>query len=116
MEKLLLEATEINVDIHPNAEYRNQGVWNYKKLKKFIRKRDPNMSYDATGLCYLTEESSGIFKDTVKTVILSNRSFGESLTLLGHEETHAIQILGQLDKFPELYNTILQPSIQHLFS
>lgn len=92
---LLLPALGITIDVNQNAEYRSHGVWSQKRLTEFAKSKDKYLYPEPTGLCYLTDENKKII---VNTVILENMGQKESILALGHEETHAMQYLGQLHK------------------
>ncbi len=95
MSEKLLEATKILIDINKNSEYKNHGTWTQKKITYFAKSRDKHLYHEPSGLCYLTDENKKII---VNTVILENMGHKESILALGHEETHAMQYLGQLHK------------------
>lgn len=112
---LLLEATGITIDLHPNTEYKNFGVLNPEEFNNYLKNFKPSplqgfFGKTTTGLCAL---SYGInSKYIISTMVIDGRDEEALIFDMGHEETHAMQYLGQLNK---LYNETQKRGLEFEF-
>ncbi len=94
---LLLEATGITIDLHPNTAYFNKGLVEEEELMKRAQKgklaKNPDMILG--GLCNFVETTG---KFMVFVYQLAGLNSAEAVRTQGHEETHAMQYLGQLSR------------------
>ena len=95
--KVLLEATGITIDLHSNTAYFNKGFVGKEELMKRAPKgklaSNPNMII--LGLCNFKETTE---KFIVSIYQLVGLNMIDAVRTQGHEETHAMQYLGQLSR------------------
>lgn len=105
---LLLEATGITIELHKNAVYENLGQIEKEELMERVPKRNLARNSDMIpgGLCGFVETAG---KFIVSIYQLAGLNAVEAVRNQGHEETHAMQFLGQLSK---LYTELQKRGIE----
>jgi hypothetical protein len=94
---LLLEATRVTINLHPKTEYKNLGPLDRNEFYSYVPvKMSQSSLFPIVGVCF-PRYNKGII--SVYVTQLAGQREKEAVTTLGHEETHAMQYLAQLNRF-----------------